>query len=85
MFKEDGANRDAVGDAGNEVAEVLGAGEGRHGFAVGLVSADVDEDWIGSTFLMGFECAVPGLATARDGRTVKFRCERDVLIAHIFG
>ena len=85
MVPANGADCEAVGDAGNKVAEVPWAGERGHGVAIGFVGAQEDEDRTMTGVGIRSECAVPGLAAASDGGTLKFRGEDEILFGQIFG
>ena len=70
----DCVNDESVGDAGDEVADVLVAGERRHGAAIrlvagfgGWVSAFVFVD-VGEFFVV---CALPGAVAAIDGLVLR--------------
>jgi len=64
---EDGAQEKAMGYAGDEVANVFGAGKRRHGDAICFVGAKLAGDLSPALGSGGFKGAGPGFATAEDG------------------
>lgn len=71
LIAGDGADEDAVGGAGDEVADALKAGEDGHGVAVGVARLPVCKDFVQASAValvhVGLEGALPGYAAAAEG------------------
>ena len=63
----DCANGEAVGDAGNKVADALIAGKGRHGVAIGLIGRLAREVLHFVAGVRDLESGVPGIAAESYG------------------